>query len=342
MKRRISSFEILKLVESHLPVGIWSFDIDTGELRWSAGFYRLMGVDPTTEAPSMERYAGLVLPSDRREFSETGRILEDRTSIDRKFRIRRPDGAVRWLTCRREAIHDPDGRMAAILGVVADISPQEEMRRALQLSTAGMDALGRLSGAIAVWRNRPDGSAFEAPEWQRLTGQSAAEITGWGRLAAIHPEDREGVRAAWEAALEGGEAYEAHYRIRLREGRYLPVTSRGAALHGPDGEREGWVGVILPRDRAARPGAAAEMRAEQFRAARTLLGWTAQDLADAAGLSLSTIRRLEDGGSGAVAAQSIEAARRTLEERGLQFLSDPDGSFGVMVRRRGTEAAAGR
>ena len=58
----------------------------------------------------------------------------------------------------------------------------------------------------------------------------------------------------------------------------------------------------------------------QCRAARAILRWTAQDLADQAGLSLPTIQRIEtfDGDPSASAA-TLAAVKGALEAQGVKF-----------------------
>ena len=69
---------------------------------------------------------------------------------------------------------------------------------------------------------------------------------------------------------------------------------------------------------------------EQIRAARALLRWTAQNLADASGIGVATIRRMElmDGvPSGQV--RTIEALRVALEAAGVDFVGSPSDAPGV-------------
>jgi transcriptional regulator with XRE-family HTH domain len=55
----------------------------------------------------------------------------------------------------------------------------------------------------------------------------------------------------------------------------------------------------------------------QFRAARTLLGWTIADLSDRSRLSKSLIQRVETSpGVPAVRAENLSRLQRTLEEAG--------------------------
>lgn len=74
--------------------------------------------------------------------------------------------------------------------------------------------------------------------------------------------------------------------------------------------------------------------ASQIRAARALLGWNGAELAQAAGLSLQTIRRMESElGPGRSAAANVEAVRRALEVKGVVFLgADETGGPGVRLR----------
>jgi len=72
---------------------------------------------------------------------------------------------------------------------------------------------------------------------------------------------------------------------------------------------------------------------EQIRAARALLRWTAQNLADASGIGVATIRRMElmDGvPSGQV--RTIEALRVALEAAGVDFVGSPSDASGVRLR----------
>ena len=74
--------------------------------------------------------------------------------------------------------------------------------------------------------------------------------------------------------------------------------------------------------------------AAQIRAARALLGWNGSQLAEAAGLSLQTIRRMEsDLGPGRSAAANVDAVQRALEDAGVVFIAaDAASGTGPGVR----------
>lgn len=66
---------------------------------------------------------------------------------------------------------------------------------------------------------------------------------------------------------------------------------------------------------------------EQCRAARGLLDWTQQDLADAAGMSKTAINNFERGTSD-VRAESLHAIRKAFENADIEFI----GTYGVHQR----------
>lgn len=69
----------------------------------------------------------------------------------------------------------------------------------------------------------------------------------------------------------------------------------------------------------------------QMKAARALIGWEQQQLADAAGVAINTIRRME-GGDGAIKAnaETLRKVEKAFIEAGLELLNH--GSPGVRLR----------
>jgi transcriptional regulator with XRE-family HTH domain len=73
----------------------------------------------------------------------------------------------------------------------------------------------------------------------------------------------------------------------------------------------------------------------QIRAARSLLRWSAEDLARRSLLSVATIRRAELAeAETAMTAANDSAVRRALEAAGVEFIDDNGGGPGVRLRQR--------
>ena len=70
----------------------------------------------------------------------------------------------------------------------------------------------------------------------------------------------------------------------------------------------------------------------QIRAARAMLRWTAQDLAEAAGVGITTIRRMDVmDGVPVVNVRTLMALKAALESAGVEFVGTPDDRPGVRL-----------
>ena len=77
--------------------------------------------------------------------------------------------------------------------------------------------------------------------------------------------------------------------------------------------------------------------ARQSRAARALLGWTQETLADKARISLTALKRLESESGLDVYETTRDQARRALKGAGIVFLSTDRGQGVLLVDDRGNK-----
>jgi|UniRef100_UPI0031018639 transcriptional regulator with XRE-family HTH domain len=77
----------------------------------------------------------------------------------------------------------------------------------------------------------------------------------------------------------------------------------------------------------------------QIRAARGLVRWSADDLAAAAQIGISTVRRAEaDNGSPPITIANLKAIQLALESAGVEFIPENGGGAGVRFSKpAGTE-----
>jgi predicted transcriptional regulator len=73
----------------------------------------------------------------------------------------------------------------------------------------------------------------------------------------------------------------------------------------------------------------------QIKAARALLSWSQEQLAEAAGVSTPTIKRLE-ARDGPIGGRTNTAAkiRTALEDAGVRFIGENGGGLGVRLKKR--------
>jgi transcriptional regulator with XRE-family HTH domain len=76
----------------------------------------------------------------------------------------------------------------------------------------------------------------------------------------------------------------------------------------------------------------------QIRAARSLIRWSAEDLARQSSLSVATVRRAElTESETSMTAANDSAVRRALEAAGVEFIDENGGGPGVRLRKSAKE-----
>jgi diguanylate cyclase (GGDEF)-like protein/PAS domain S-box-containing protein len=125
-------------------LGNWEQDLETGELRWSAEVYRLLGVDPESFQPTFERFMDRVHPEDRPAVLRAAEdILKMEEPLSLELRVVRPDGAVRDIHEVVELLRDAEGGPKRLVGTTQDITERKKTEEQIRF-LAYYDGLTRL------------------------------------------------------------------------------------------------------------------------------------------------------------------------------------------------------
>ena len=121
------------------------------------------------------------------------------------------------------------------------------------------------------------------------------------------------------------------FRIVRPDGELRRVRLYGRTMRDERGDLVGASGICVD---VTDQGAAAVrehpgLTHAQVRAARAYLGWTALELAEKAGVSFSTVRRVEMPGRRAVRDANIDAIREAFTRSGVRFVVHDDGALGI-------------
>lgn len=142
-------------------------------------------------------------------------------------------------------ILDSEGKVKKMIEYCLDITSRKRVEEASRLKEDRYRSYIELTGQLA-WTTDADGEVAEdIPIWRRFTGQTEQEVTGWGWLEALHPEDRERTVETWKDAVEKKIPYETEYRIRKYDGTYHHFLARGVPVFGEDGSILEWVGTCI-------------------------------------------------------------------------------------------------
>jgi len=152
----VRSTEVLRQREAELAegqriahVGSWTWDPVTGVLTWSDELYRIYGLEPGGPSITDAVWARLEGAEAFAERSATAdRAFETGEAYESAYAITRPDGTVRHLIGRGEAVRGPDGSIVGVRGTVIDRTERREAEGRL-LQAQKMETVGHLAGGVA-------------------------------------------------------------------------------------------------------------------------------------------------------------------------------------------------
>ncbi len=194
-------------------MGTWEQDLITGESLWDEQMWRLRGLEPQAQAPSVDERMALVHPDDR---EVTLRKLNEATTAgtlsNLEFRVRWPDGQTRWIASRATGVLDEQGRLTRRIGVNWDVTDmrmaqaaREERALAQRESQAKSQFLSRMSHELRTPLNAVLGFA----QLLLSDGEKVTAETRRRRLEQIHGAGKHLLSLIDDvldlSSLEGGE-----------------------------------------------------------------------------------------------------------------------------------------
>jgi len=198
-----------------------------------------------TEAEMADGFGWLdaIHPDDRERTTQVWmEAVQTKTLYDVQYRIRGADGNYRYFQLRGVPILDEDGSLQEWIGTCSDIHDRKQAEDALKQSEERYRSLIAATSQI-VWTADAEGRCQDTPSMRAYTGQTEAEVVGFGWLDAIHPDDCERTNQVWLEAVQTRSLYDIEYRIRGADGNYRYFQGRGVPILDEDGNIREWIGV---------------------------------------------------------------------------------------------------
>ena len=157
-------------------MGSWDWDWVNGDWMWDEGQYQICGVDPQTFRGDIGKYSrACFIPDDAHELRRAfAQFAKGAKSYETEFRLRRPDGEIRWCVGTAAATIDKNGRVVRVSGVTVDITERKRAEERQNLLTREVDHRAKNALALAqsiVRLTRAPG--HRAPMFGRSRGASA-------------------------------------------------------------------------------------------------------------------------------------------------------------------------
>jgi len=125
-------------------MGSWDWEVSTGECHWDQGQFRIFGVEPETFKVTPERIKALLDPADwLRLNGALDEVSPSSPTYETEFRVRRPNGDVRWCLARASATFGNGDNITRISGVTVDITDQKQAQERQLLLTREVEHRAR-------------------------------------------------------------------------------------------------------------------------------------------------------------------------------------------------------
>lgn len=143
--------ERLDLATRSAHMGIWDWDIQKNEIIWDDQMYALYGLEPGDFGGAYQVWLQGVHPDDREASNAvSAAAVRGERDYNTEFRVRWPDGSVRWLKANGEVFRDEHGVPLRMVGVNYDITERKSDDEILRQRTEELEQLLDLLPE-AVW-----------------------------------------------------------------------------------------------------------------------------------------------------------------------------------------------
>jgi PAS domain S-box-containing protein len=130
-------------------MGSWEWDIAANRGTWDEGQYRIFGVEPKNFQISTDNIRNLLHPDDWEPLRQVVlRMAKGERTQQVEFRVRRPNGELRWCTGTAAASVDAAGNVVRISGVTIDVTERKEAEERQVLLAREVDHRARNALAI--------------------------------------------------------------------------------------------------------------------------------------------------------------------------------------------------
>ena len=240
-----------RMVEEIAKLGHWASSYGSSgavRFRCSPGAAAIFGVTPAALEIALADYvARFVHPEDAgRVQAGTAGLGEGATGRrSREYRIRRADGAIRWIHEVEEALaRSEDGRVETA-GIIQDITERKETEMALREREERLHAALDVSRTSTYRWNLRTNTIEEDESIHGLIGVGSGAIRNLDDyFTHVHPADRDALAAAADRSAREGTDLAVDYRVLQPDGTVLWVSERGRIFFDDDGRPLYMTGAI--------------------------------------------------------------------------------------------------
>ncbi len=211
-------------------LGNWEFDLITQQITWSEELFHIFGLDPAQGEPSYAAFQQQIHPDDRPVLQAAiDQSIASGIPYEVGHRIFRPDGSIRYLLGRGEAIFNATGQAIKLVGTGLDQTKTKLAELALRESEARHQAILSILPDILTVMDAEGYYLSVSPN--QFTGEVISLRPGAHVTELLSPDVASTCLKAIQQALQTGvmQTFEQQLwfsdRIQYEEVRVVPYQS---------------------------------------------------------------------------------------------------------------------
>lgn len=245
--------ELSQLVNM-VPSYLWRLSPDGTPGFFNQRLIDFLGLDVAgADKPDTSRLAALieaaVHPDDAAGLKQAfARSFATGERFSRRYRLRRVDGAYRWVEGSAEPLRDESGRIIQWYGLTHDIDDQLRVEEALRQSERQLQQLID-TVPVQIWCVTPAGEpAYINKAMMDYIGLKLEDFDAQGGLPSaintiVHPDDRAALQQALSHSFRTGESFELKFRNLRWDDSYRWQEGRADPLRDENGRIIRWYGA---------------------------------------------------------------------------------------------------
>lgn len=120
--------------------GTCHWNMRSGALSWDENLIRLFGLTPDIAPKQLSDFFPLVHPDDLQSVAAAcRRCSTEGANFDEEYRIRHPDGAVRWIQNKAKVYSDDNGQPLYLMGACTDVTSQKQQENELKRTIESLE-----------------------------------------------------------------------------------------------------------------------------------------------------------------------------------------------------------
>ena len=249
---------------------IWDWRLSDGHVVWNEALGELFG---HPERETLARWwLDHIHPDDRDRIEHDIHAVIDGRSVNwsAEYRFARAGGGWADVMDRGFVLRDGAGRAVRMIGAMQDLSGRKQSEQQLRDGAERL-RIATEAAAIGTWDYHPHSGALRWDARTRALFGLSPEVPVSMDVfrAGLHPDERERVTAAVQAALspDGPGEFDAEYRtVGIEDGIERWIAAKGRTLFAR-GRPERFIGTVLDiteRKRAERALQDADARKDEF------------------------------------------------------------------------------